>query len=207
MQLHFPQRKKGPVRTPREHEQSYLRQQAERASFCVWYLVDSQPPRKSLLEPEGFLLTVKWQSRANVFFVQCSISVDGELLKAPKPQALRHAKKTVRSWQMWQVNFRAAVYTWSLPFQSPLWEMLAETAISKHGPFMMAYVGLSHANCSSRLSFSPVCFLLLTATPSHSCFLSQCRFNKPISKPSRPGAFKDLRLLNVKHLIISDYFQ
>lgn len=97
----------------------------------------------------------------------------------------------------------------------PLESLFSESSLGDAGgnryqqtrSFHVANVGLSQANCSARLSFAPVCFLSLTATPSHSCFLSQWRFNKPISKPSRPGAFKDLRLLNVKHLIISDYFQ
>lgn len=54
---------------------------------------------------------------------------------------------------------------------------------------------------------TPAKLSLPRSPPIPSFSLSQCKFNKPVSKPSMPRAFKDLRLLNVKHLIIFDYFQ
>lgn len=78
---------------------------------------------------------------------------------------------------------------------------------------MESPLGDAGGNCGSKPSmFRPAAAGLTVLGPASArrpsrSLASQCEFNKPISKPSRPGASKDLRLLNVKHLIISDYFQ
>lgn len=73
------------------------------------------------------------------------------------------------------------------PFPASSWKWSAKIAISKH-PFSTSVV-LQHAPSQAPPYLCQAVFTSPPPTPPTPS-LSQCKFNKPISKPSMPRAFK-----------------